>query len=220
MRSPRVTLLRFISVMIKFLTAITIKEKSWLGNIQLEWKIIKVKEFSGTIHTKRKGQKEELLEGTSFIWAENHWLFIRAGWGPQTFFWTHDNQLLSLSGVHGLKDYLCSAHLHGSFDGRIYSLEHFHKSKFVQQRTQEGGHYRGNPWNHELLTVRGVDYRASKKMFWGVIPVLCSTIESKISIQKLSLIINNKVGHNISPVLLYDVGAGPECGHLYIYPPH
>ena len=33
---------------------------------------IKVKEFGGTIHTKRKGQKEELLEGTSFIWAENH----------------------------------------------------------------------------------------------------------------------------------------------------
>ena len=77
MRSPRVTLLRFISVMIKFLTAITIKEKSWLGNIQLEWKIIKVKEFSGTIHTKRKGQKEELLEGTSFIWTQNHWLFIK-----------------------------------------------------------------------------------------------------------------------------------------------
>ena len=63
--------------MIKFLTAITIKEKSWLGNIQLEWKIIKVKEFSGTIHTKRKGQKEELLEGTSFIWTQNHWLFIK-----------------------------------------------------------------------------------------------------------------------------------------------
>ena len=97
--------------------------------------------------------------------------YSRAGWGPQTFFLTHGNQPPSLSGVHGLKDYLCSAHLHGSFDGRIYSLEHFHKSKFVQQRTQEGGHYRGNPWNHELLTVRGVDYRASKKMFWGVIPV-------------------------------------------------
>ena len=63
--------------MIKFLTAITIKEKSWLGNIQLEWKIIKVKEFSGTIHTKRKGQKEELLDGTSFIWTQNHWLFIK-----------------------------------------------------------------------------------------------------------------------------------------------
>ena len=98
---------------------------------------------------------------------------IRAGWSPQTFFSTHGNQLPSLSGVHGLKDYLCSAHLHGSFDGRIYSLEHFHKSKFVQQRTQEDGHYRGNPWNHELLTVRGVDCRVSKKMFGGLIPVYC-----------------------------------------------
>ena len=48
--------------------------------------------------------------------------------------------------------------------------------------------------------------------------LICSTIESKI-LQKPSLI-NNKVADNISPVLLYDVGAGPECGHLYIYPPH
>ena len=32
--------------------------------------------------------------------------------------------------------------------------------------------------------------------------LLCSTIESKILIQKLSLIINNKVGHNISPILM------------------
>ena len=72
-------------------------------------------------------------------------LISRAGRGPQTFFAMHSNQLPSLSGVHGLKDFLCSDHLLESFDGRNYSLKHFHKSKFVQQRTQEEEHYRGNP---------------------------------------------------------------------------
>ena len=76
-----------------------------------------------------------------------------------------------MSGVHGLKDFLCSAHLHGSFDGQIYSLKHFHKFKFVHQRTQEDEHYREDPSNHELLTVRGVDRRALLKMFRGQITI-------------------------------------------------
>ena len=58
---------------------------------------------------------------------------------------------------------LCSAHLHGSFGGRIYSLEHFNRCKFVHQRIHEDEHYRENPSNHELLTVRGGDCCASKK---------------------------------------------------------
>ena len=78
---------------------------------------------------------------------------------PEHFFLTNGNHLPSLSGVHGLKDFLCSDHLLGSFDGRIYSIKHFHKCKFVHQRTQEDGDYRENPSNHELLTLRGVDRR-------------------------------------------------------------
>ena len=76
----------------------------------------------------------------------------------------------SLSGVHGLKHFLCSAHLPLSFDGRIYTYWSVLKSKFVHQRTHEDGHYRENPSNHELLTVRGGDCRASKKMFRGLLP--------------------------------------------------
>ena len=72
-------------------------------------------------------------------------LCSREGMTPKTSFATLDDQLPSMSGVHGLKDFLSSAHLHGSFDGRIYSLKHFHKCEFVHQRTQEDGHYRENP---------------------------------------------------------------------------
>ena len=97
----------------------------------------------------------------------------RAGWGLRTFFSTNGNHLPSLSGVYGLKDFLCSDHLHGSFGGRIYSLKHFNKCKFVHQRTQEDEHYRENPSNHELLTVRGVDRRALLKMFRGQITIYC-----------------------------------------------
>ena len=90
---------------------------------------------------------------------------------PQTFFGTHGNQLPSMSGVHGLKDFPFSDHLLESFDGQIYSLKHFKKCKFVHQRTQEDEHYRENPSNHELLTVRGVDHRALLKMFRGQITI-------------------------------------------------
>ena len=45
--------------------------------------------------------------------------------GPQTFFSTHSNQLPLLSGVHGLNDFLYSVHILGSFDGRIYNINHF-----------------------------------------------------------------------------------------------
>ena len=73
-----------------------------------------------------------------------------------------------------MKDFLHSDHLHESFGGRIYSLKHFHKCKFVHQRTHEDGHSRENPSNHELLAVRGGDCRASKKMFRGLLPPYCS----------------------------------------------
>ena len=94
----------------------------------------------------------------------------RLWFGSGTFLTRHDDQLPSLSGVHGLKDFLCSAHLLESFDGRIYTYWSVLKSKFVHQRTQEDEHYRENPSNHELLTVRGGDCRASKKMFGGLLP--------------------------------------------------
>ena len=45
------------------------------------------------------------------------------------------------------------------FEGRIYNYGSFLKSKLVPLRTQEDGHYRENPSNHELLTFRGVDCR-------------------------------------------------------------
>ena len=70
-----------------------------------------------------------------------------------------------------MKDFLCSAHLLESFDGRIYSLNHFNKCIFVHQRTQKDEHYRENPSNHELLTERGVDRRALLKMFRGQISI-------------------------------------------------
>ena len=100
----------------------------------------------------------------------------RAGGGPGTFFSTHGNHLPWLSGVHGLKDFLCSAHLHESFDGRIYTYWSVLKSKFVHQKTQEEEHYRENPSNYELLTVRVVDRRAFLKMFRAQITVYCTVL--------------------------------------------
>ena len=84
-------------------------------------------------------------------------IHIRAGWPPKTSFATLNDQLPSMSGVHGFKDFLCSDHLLESFDGRIYTYGSVLKSKFVHQRIQEDEHYKENPSNHELLTLRGVD---------------------------------------------------------------
>ena len=71
---------------------------------------------------------------------------IRAGGPPKTSFATLDDQLPSMSGVHCVKDFLCSAHHLESFDGRIYSYGSVLKSKFVHQRIhQEDEHYRENP---------------------------------------------------------------------------
>ena len=97
-------------------------------------------------------------------------IYSRAGGGSQTFFSTHGNHLPSLSGVHGLKDFLHSDHLLEWFDVRIYTYGSVLKSNFYHQITQEDGHYGENPSNHELLTVRGGDCRASKKMFRGLLP--------------------------------------------------
>ena len=74
-----------------------------------------------------------------------HTITTRVEQGPQIFFGTHGNQLPSLSGVHGFKDFLYSAYLVGSFDGQIYSLKQFHTCKFIHQRIQEDEHYRANP---------------------------------------------------------------------------
>ena len=81
-------------------------------------------------------------------------IYSRVWLAPQTLFGTHSNQ--PPSGDHGFKDFLCSAHLVEAFDGQIYSLKHFHKSKFVHQRPQQDEHFRENPWNYELLRARGV----------------------------------------------------------------
>ena len=97
-------------------------------------------------------------------------MYIRAGWPHQPLSGTLDDQLPSMSGAHGLKDFFCRVHLLESFEGRIYSLEHFHKCKFVPQRTQEDEHYRENLSNHELLTLRGVDRRVCLIRVCGVIP--------------------------------------------------
>ena len=58
---------------------------------------------------------------------------IRVGWGPQTFFSMHGNQLPSLSGVHVLEVFLWCAQLLESFHGRSSSLKHFHKCKFFHK---------------------------------------------------------------------------------------
>ena len=88
------------------------------------------------------------------------YMCIRVWWGPQTFLTTLTNQLPllpSLSGVHGLKDFLCSDHLLESFmvEFRLKVL----KSNFHCKRPYEDGHCRENPSNHELLTVKGVGCR-------------------------------------------------------------
>ena len=93
----------------------------------------------------------------------------RAGWGPRIFFSTYGNQLPSLSGVYGLKDFLSSDQLLELFDVRIYTYGSVLKSNFYHKMTQQDGHYRANPSNHELLTVRGVDCRVSKKMLGSLI---------------------------------------------------
>ena len=98
---------------------------------------------------------------------------IRPGWPPQPLSGTLDDQLPSMSGAHGLKDFLFSVHLLESFEWRIYSYGSVLKSKFVPQRTQEDGHYRKNPSNHELLTLRGIDRRAFQTRVGGVIPPYC-----------------------------------------------
>ena len=116
-----------------------------------------------------------------------HYMCTRAGGGSGTFFSTHGNHLPWLSGVHGLKDFLWSDHLHESFGGRIYSYGSVLKSKFVHQRTHEDGHSRENPSNHELLTVRGGDCRASKKMFRGLLPPYSTIYQCPI----LNTCINN-----------------------------
>ena len=82
---------------------------------------------------------------------------------------THGNQLPSLSGAHGLKDFLCIDHLVESIYGRSYTYGSVLKSNFYHKTTQQDGHYRENPSNHELLTVRGDDRRALLKMFRGQI---------------------------------------------------
>ena len=81
-----------------------------------------------------------------------------------------------MSGVHCLKDFLCSAYLLGSFDGQIYTYGSVLKSKFVHQRIQEDGHYRENPSNHELLKLRGVDHQVLLKMFRGQITLYYTLI--------------------------------------------
>ena len=105
-------------------------------------------------------------------------MFSRAWFCPQTFLTTLDDQLSSQSGVYGFKDLLWSADLRGSFDGQIYTYWSVLKSKFVHQRTQEDEHYRENPSNHELLTVRGVDRRAFLKMFRAQVTVYCTSFKT------------------------------------------
>ena len=60
-----------------------------------------------------------------------------------------------MSGVNGLKDFLCNDHLFESFYGGISTYESVLESNFHRKRIQEDGHYRENPSNHELLTVGG-----------------------------------------------------------------
>ena len=59
-------------------------------------------------------------------------------------------------------------------NGRIYSFRSVLKSKFIHKWTPEDGHYRENPSNRKLLTVRGVDCRVFLKMFGGKITLYCT----------------------------------------------
>ena len=56
---------------------------------------------------------------------------------------------------------------------KIYTYGSVLKSKFGHQRIREDGHYRENPSNHELLTLRGVDCQVLLKMFGGQITLYC-----------------------------------------------
>ena len=131
-----------------------------------------------------------------------------------------------------MKDFLCSAHLFESFDGRIYSLKHFYKCKFVHQRTQKDEHYRENPSNHELLTVRGVDRRALLKMFRGQITVYYVLYSCYISFIVSSLQPLQQMAHHNEGALFccrgHEVNMRLQCdysflqlslGHKYIFPP-
>ena len=120
------------------------------------------------------GSRGGLIHNTDAVctfYTPHQNIYTRAGGGSQTFFSTHGNYLPSLSGVHGLKDFLHSDHLLEWFDGRSYSLKHSHKCNFYHKTTQQDGHYRENPSNHELQTVRGVECLVSKNMFGGLIPL-------------------------------------------------
>ena len=73
-----------------------------------------------------KGHRNEflfLLPSTCSHVCDTCYMQIRAGGPPKTFLTRHDDQLPSMLGVHGLKNFLClcSAHLLESFDGQIYT---------------------------------------------------------------------------------------------------
>ena len=87
--------------------------------------------------------------------AELHWLYhqvyinigiliidIRLGRPLKTSFATLDDQLPSMSGVHGLKDFLSSDHhLVELFDGRSYTYGSVLKGNLYHKTTQQDGHY-------------------------------------------------------------------------------
>ena len=50
-------------------------------------------------------------------------------------------------------------------------MEVFQRVKFYHQTTQEDGHYKEYPLNHEIQEVRRVDCRASQKVFGRLIPL-------------------------------------------------
>ena len=86
-------------------------------------------------------------------------------------------------------------------------LNHYHKRKFVHQRPQQDEHYRENPWNHELLRVRGVDYRGFPTMFGGIDTVYCLSKIHKVRSSRYWR-------HNWVTLDMRVRGAGVWCDHL------
>ena len=75
-------------------------------------------------------------------------------------------------GISAAKMFFSSQYVFIIIDFCIYIklLYRIHGYVYPIYRGMYGGHYGENPSNHELLTVRGGDCRASKKMFGSLLP--------------------------------------------------
>ena len=98
--------------------------------------------------------------------------------GPQRFLTRHDNQLPSLSGVHGLKDFLCIDHLLESFYSGSYSLKHVYIPPSKDSRRWSLQRKSFKPWTPES---EGSWLSCLVKNLWGSCHTLLRELHLKLA---------------------------------------